>query len=140
MNPNIHGGGERAPESFESPQENYQGYETGTAEKEEGRPEARPSTPETNRSPSQPAIALPPASPPAAPVDDTAVAPLATADDVTPSNGGDKIEKQWIEKAKSIITQTKEDPHAQKQEMSRVKAQYIQKRFNKTIKVDSQAL
>lgn len=48
----------------------------------------------------------------------------------------DRIEKVWVDKAKSVVAQTRDDPHAQKHEMSKVKAEYIQKRFNKTIKTD----
>jgi len=48
----------------------------------------------------------------------------------------DLIEKEWVERAKSIVAQTYEDPHAQKKEMSKVKAEYIQKRFNKTVETD----
>lgn len=52
------------------------------------------------------------------------------ADDV------DLIEKEWVERAKAIVAQTQDDPHAQKSQMSKVKAEYIQKRFNKTVKTD----
>src|SRR5258708_25983220 len=40
-----------------------------------------------------------------------------------------RIEPIWVDKAKAIISQTREDPYMQKTEMSRVKAEYIQKRF-----------
>lgn len=46
---------------------------------------------------------------------------------------GDIIEKVWIDKAKAIVAQTQNDPFVQKNEMSKVKADYIQKRFNKSI-------
>jgi hypothetical protein len=55
------------------------------------------------------------------------------ADDV------DLIEKEWVDKAKAIVEATQDDPRKQKSEISKVKAEYIQKRFNKTIKVDSAA-
>ena len=48
----------------------------------------------------------------------------------------DRIEKQWVDKAKTVVERTKDDPYEQKNQMSRVKAEYIQKRFNKTIKAD----
>jgi hypothetical protein len=48
----------------------------------------------------------------------------------------DLIEKEWVQKAKQIVSQTHDDPYKQKNQISRVKADYIQKRFNKTIKVD----
>ena len=55
-------------------------------------------------------------------------APLI-ADDV------DVIEKEWVEKAKKIVSATKEDPHTQEKEVSKLQADYLQKRYNKTIKV-----
>jgi hypothetical protein len=55
------------------------------------------------------------------------------ADDV------DLIEKQWVEKAKVIVSQTRDDPYKQKNEMSKFKSDYIKKRFNKTIPADDTA-
>lgn len=48
----------------------------------------------------------------------------------------DRIEKEWVDKAKSVINQTKDDPYEQKNEISKVKADYIQKRFNRSLKTD----
>jgi hypothetical protein len=48
----------------------------------------------------------------------------------------DRIEQQWVDKAKAIVAQTRDDPYTQKNEMSKVQAEYIQKRFNKQIKTD----
>jgi hypothetical protein len=59
--------------------------------------------------------------------------PIAVADDV------DLIEKEWVDRAKAIVEATQDNPRKQKSEISKVKAEYIQKRFNKTIKVDSAA-
>lgn len=53
----------------------------------------------------------------------------AIADDV------DLIEKEWIAKAKEIVERTKDDPRQQNAEMNKVKADYIQKRYGKEIKV-----
>jgi len=61
--------------------------------------------------------------------DDKAVAALTAKD-------GDLIEKEWVERAKHVISQTVNDPHKQKHEVSKMKAAYIQKRFNKTVKTD----
>jgi len=55
----------------------------------------------------------------------------------TAASDNDRIEKEWIDKAKDIISKTQDDPFEQKEAMSKVKAEYIQKRFNKTIKTDS---
>ncbi len=48
----------------------------------------------------------------------------------------DLIEKQWIERSKTVAAKTRDDPHLQKSEMSKIKADYIHKRFNKIIKTD----
>ena len=48
----------------------------------------------------------------------------------------DLIEKEWIGKTKEIVAKTTDDPHKQKEELSRVKADYIHKRFNKIIRTD----
>ena len=47
----------------------------------------------------------------------------------------DLIEKEWVEKAKHIVDQTKADPHVQNKEMNKVKADYLKKRYNKDIKL-----
>lgn len=52
--------------------------------------------------------------------------------------GTDRIEKRWVDSAKSIINQTKDDPYKQKNEMSKVKADYIKQRFNKVVKADQE--
>lgn len=48
----------------------------------------------------------------------------------------DLIEKQWVEKAKEIVAETRSDPYQQKNEMSKAKADYIHKRFKKVVKTD----
>lgn len=98
-------------------------------------------TPESSPS-SQLAPTMPVVQPLALPADDVAV---AVPDDFQPSQAQtndataadvDRIEKQWIDRAKAIVAQTKDDPYAQNREMSKVKAAYIEKRFNKKLKVD----
>lgn len=61
----------------------------------------------------------------AQPVDDN---PVVAADE-------DLIEKEWVEKAKKVIAETKHDPYLQEQAVSKLQADYLQKRYNKTIKV-----
>ncbi len=51
------------------------------------------------------------------------------ADDV------DLIEKAWVEKAKAIVRSTHGDPFKQNKELSKIKADYIKKRYNRDIKV-----
>lgn len=54
----------------------------------------------------------------------------AVADDL------DLIEKEWVEKAKGIVEQTKNDPYKQNKEMNLFKADYMKKRYNRDVKVD----
>ena len=49
------------------------------------------------------------------------------ADDV------DVIEKEWVERAKKIISLTSDDPYAEAKEIGKLKATYLKKRFNKDI-------
>jgi len=59
----------------------------------------------------------------------TQIATPAVADD------GDLIEKEWVEKAKKIVEANRDDPYKQSEELTAVKADYMQKRYNKTIKI-----
>lgn len=47
----------------------------------------------------------------------------------------DVIEKAWVQMAKLIVENTKNDPRRQSKELSHVKHDYISKRFNKEIKL-----
>jgi hypothetical protein len=44
------------------------------------------------------------------------------------------IEKQWVDKAKNIISQTINDPYQQNRQLMALKADYIKQRYNKDIK------
>ncbi len=45
----------------------------------------------------------------------------------------DLIEKEWVLKAKQIVEKTAEDPFAQTEALSKMKAEYLKKRYNKDI-------
>lgn len=113
--------------------ETDQGQEK-TAETSPARPE------QAAKQPSQPAL---PTVPDDIPVADQPVigmpqdinTPVPAAPTATAAEP-DRIEKEWVDKVKNIVAKTREDPYLQKDQMSKVKAQYIQKRFNKTIKTD----
>jgi hypothetical protein len=85
-----------------------------------------------------PVPAIPSAGPTAIPVKDAPSAPKtgAVSDSNLPAADADLIEKQWVSRAKAIVAQTQDDPYKQKKEMGKVKAEYIKKRFNKTIPSD----
>ena len=57
--------------------------------------------------------------------------PLVAADE-------EVIEKEWVQKAKKVVEQTKGDPHAQEKEVSKLQADYIKKRYGKEIKLASE--
>ncbi len=72
---------------------------------------------------------------PSAPVvaqDDVSVGsvstPVVAADD-------DVIEKEWVNKAKKVINETKGDPYAKEREVSKLQADYMQKRYGKQVKM-----
>lgn len=57
------------------------------------------------------------------------------------ADDADVIEKEWVQKAKAIVNQTKEDPHRQSAELSNFKHDYMSKRYGKDIKLpDDQAV
>lgn len=47
----------------------------------------------------------------------------------------DLIEKEWVERAKRIVEQTRDDPYKQSEELTVVKADYMKTHYNKTIKL-----
>jgi hypothetical protein len=51
------------------------------------------------------------------------------------ADDNDLIEKEWVEKAKRIVEQTKVDPRRQTVELHKMKAEYLKKRFNKEVKL-----
>jgi hypothetical protein len=51
------------------------------------------------------------------------------------ADDADLIEKEWVTKAKTIVMQTKDDPFTQNKEMTKVKADYVKKRYNKDLKM-----
>lgn len=88
-----------------------------------------------------PMLPLPPLTPsaPATP----ATNPMATTQNdaaalpttAVPLNDDDLIEKEWVNKAKAIVEQTRDDPYRQSEELTAVKVDYMQKHYNKTIKL-----
>lgn len=68
------------------------------------------------------------------PISDNSVA--ATAD-VKPE-ASDLIDKEWIDKAKKILSSFANDPRKQAININRLRADYLQKRYNKDIKVSDE--
>ena len=76
---------------------------------------------------------LPVVIPSAAPVDDTTHA-LGQVAAITASND-DVIEKEWVNKSKKIVKDTKGDPYRKEYEISKLQADYMFKRYGKEVKV-----
>ena len=45
------------------------------------------------------------------------------------ANDDDLIEKEWVDKAKKIITETKEDPYSREEAVNKLQKEYQQKRY-----------
>lgn len=137
----ISGGREPGPHFEEAPPA-PETFETGTEPQvEQNRPAHQEVAPARLRQPfhampSLPQITTPIATPPADDTQaaDTSLIPTPTAH--LQAVDGNMIEKEWVEKTKETIAETKNDPFTQKHEVSQIKADYIQKRFNKQIKTD----
>jgi hypothetical protein len=69
------------------------------------------------------------------PAQEPATSPVNT--NPTYAADDDLIEKEWVEKARKVIAETKHDPHLQEAEVSKLQADYLQKRYGKTVKLPS---
>lgn len=76
-------------------------------------------------------VPLPPPVPAAPPAATPSVGP-ATGSPATAADD-DLIEKEWVDKAKQIISETRQDPYMQEQQVNKLQADYLQKRYGKTI-------
>lgn len=77
-------------------------------------------------------IALPT---PVVPVQDDDVTSTPADDNDTPltANDDDLIEKEWVDKAKKVVAETKDDPYAREKEVSKLQADYLRKRYGKEL-------
>ena len=66
------------------------------------------------------------------PTDDPAADPALQTTQL-PGADIDVIEKEWVEKAKSIVAKTKDNPREQSIELTGMKREYIEKRFGKSL-------
>lgn len=102
------------------------GFDQG-AERAEQRSEATPAAANA-----APAVAPPtPTLPPVVVPDDTTMAP--TDDNPVVAADEDLIEKEWVDKAKRIIATTKDDPYRREQEVGKLQADYLRKRYGKEL-------
>jgi hypothetical protein len=103
------------------------GYDSGTTNP------AAPVQAPGSASVHQPSAANPPVHQPAQdnqaqPQVQMSAAPL-TADD------NDLIEKEWVVRAKEIVSSTRQDPYQQNRSIMRLRADYLKKRYNKDVDI-----
>lgn len=98
-------------------------------------PDSNNLPPPNNDSPTPPPASSPDpgqpsATPPPFPVEDEDISAThhLGAEDL------DLIEKEWVLKAKEVVDHTQGDPYKQSQALSKIRADYIKKRYNRTIK------
>lgn len=70
-----------------------------------------------------------------APVVDDSAATSAVSGDDTPLVAGDDdvIEKEWVDKIKKVLVETKEDPYKREQAIKRLQIDYVKKRYGREI-------
>lgn len=111
-------------------------------------PEQTPAAPEKQETREQhvggptgdPVVATKPAAPllpPLPPMQTTTPEPMS--DESTPPTAADEdlIEKEWVERAKKVVAATKHDPYLQGKEVSKLQADYLKKRYGKTVNIPS---
>jgi len=76
-----------------------------------------------------PVVAVP--EPPVAPVQPSTT-PVVTDSPLTAAND-DVIEKEWVDKAKQIISITKDDPYKRGQQVGELQRDYMKKRYGKDV-------
>lgn len=120
----------------------FQGGETFSGAKQ---PEKSPQMPEREESREQHTggpIGDPVVTQPAAPTlpplpvvvpQQTPTQQAATGTNPTTAADEDLIEKEWVEKAKKVVADTKHDPYLQGQEVSKLQADYLKKRYGKVV-------
>lgn len=68
-----------------------------------------------------------------APTTDPAATSVASDDSPIVASDDDVIEKEWVDKAKKIITETKDDPHQRTARVNDLQKDYLQKRYGKVL-------
>ncbi len=96
--------------------------------------------------PEQSPIEMAPVAPPQ-PLPQQAIPPVPTTPQATPSsdstqvissnpisaNDDDMIEKEWVSRAKQILTQTRDDPYARERAIGELQRDYLMKRYGKQL-------
>ncbi len=67
--------------------------------------------------------------------DDSATITSTTDDTSLVAHDDDLIEKEWVDKAKAILAETKDDPYTREREIGKLQTEYIRKRYGREIGV-----
>ena len=137
MNPTTNHGPELQLPAPIAPNQAYNQAPQAVSEMSAALPEQYPMAPEQTRAPQQ-VVSLPqPIMAAAAPQNALTAAVPTTTTIAVPAVADDQdlIEKEWVAKAKQIVEKTRDDPYQQSQNLTVFKNDYMQKRYNKTIKL-----
>lgn len=108
------------------------GYETDlgrSLERREQHSEAAPPAGPSDNS----TIVLPTPPTPSLADDTTATLPQVQDDTPATANDNELIEKEWVDKAKKVIAETKDDPYRREQEVNKLQADYLFKRYGRKL-------
>lgn len=61
----------------------------------------------------------------------------ASDDNPLIANDDDLIEKEWVDKAKKIIIETRDDPYKREREVGKLQVDYLRKRYGRELGVSS---
>lgn len=95
------------------------------------RQEQYPQSAPVEQASTPPVIPSIPVSPPVTRDDSATVQPLS--DSPTVAGDDDLIEKEWVERAKKVLAETKDDPYRREQEVGRLQADYLAKRYGRKL-------
>lgn len=65
--------------------------------------------------------------------DNIVVNPTITSNSPAVAADDDLIEKEWVDKAKKIISETKDNPRKREEDVSRLQIDYLEKRYGRKI-------
>lgn len=81
---------------------------------------------------------VPPPLPTIGPAPVTATTPVQEDTNPAAASDDDLIEKEWVEKAKQVVAETRDDPHAQDIAVAKLQADYLKKRYGKVISLSKE--
>jgi Txe/YoeB family toxin of Txe-Axe toxin-antitoxin module len=56
-----------------------------------------------------------------------------TSNNPTTAKDSDSIEKEWVERVKQVLKDTKDDPYKKEEEVKALKLDYLEKRYNRKL-------